>query len=63
MILGNPDVFEVGDPVVDQYAVDRRVGIIISIEEGEDGGRVLVVEEDGHPGNVWRIPDANAVLP
>ncbi|GEM_PF-6579340 len=62
MIVGDKFIFEVGDPVVDQYAPERRVGIVVAIE-GDDANRTLVVEAEGNPDETWRIRDANAVLP
>ena len=62
MIVGDKLIFEVGDPVVDQYAAERRVGIIVAIE-GDDDYRTLVVEAEGNPKETWRVRDANAVLP
>lgn len=63
MIIGEKFIFEVGDPVVDQYAGDRRVGIVVDIESNQNGDKVLVVETDGTPGEIWRVLDVNAVLP
>lgn len=63
MIIGEPDTFEVGDPVIDQYAEERRVGIVIAVEEDSKGEKILVVEAEGQPGEIWRIFDRNAVLP
>jgi hypothetical protein len=62
MIVGDKLIFEVGDPVVDQYDAQRRIGIIVAIE-GDDDDRTLVVGAEGNPQETWRIPDANAVLP
>ncbi|MCU1762158.1 hypothetical protein NTD84_20855 [Pseudomonas sp. 14P_8.1_Bac3] len=63
MIIGDPYVFEIGDPVVDQYATERCVGIVIDIEQNDGGETVLVVESDTPSGEMWRILDKNAVLP
>ncbi|WP_174553765.1 hypothetical protein [Pseudomonas frederiksbergensis] len=63
MIIGEKFIFEVGDPVVDQHAVDCRIGIVVDIESNQNGETVLVVETDGTPGEIWRVLDANAVLP
>ncbi|SFS27672.1 hypothetical protein [Pseudomonas sp. NFACC42-2] len=63
MIIGEPDIFEVGDPVIDQCADDRRVGLVIAIEFDSTGEKVLVVETDGRPGEIWRVLDKDAVLP
>lgn len=53
MIIGEPDIFEVGDPVIDQYAEERRVGIVIAVEEDSKGEKILVVEAEGQPGEIW----------
>ncbi|MDY0834328.1 hypothetical protein [Pseudomonas sp. SED1] len=63
MIIGEKFIFEIGDPVVDQSATDRRVGIVVDIESNEGGKKILVVETDGQPGEIWRLLDENAVLP
>lgn len=63
MIIGEKFFFEIGDPVVDQSATDRRVGIVVDIESNEGGEKILVVETDGQPGEIWRVLDENAVLP
>lgn len=63
MIIGEPNIFEVGDPVIDQYDNDRRVGLVIAVEKNSNGEKVLLVEAEGHPEETWRILDANAVLP
>lgn len=63
MIIGETFIFEIGDPVVDQSATDRPVGIVVDIESNEGGEKILVVETDGQPGEIWRVLDENAVLP
>lgn len=63
MIIGEKFIFEIGDPVIDQSATDRRVGIIVDIEHNESGEKILIVETDGQPGEIWRVLDENAVLP
>lgn len=63
MIIGDPYIFEIGDPVVDQYATERCVGIVIDIEHNDGGETVLVVESKTQAGEIWQILDRNAVLP
>lgn len=63
MIIGEKFIFEVGDPVIDQGDAERRVGLVIAIEQDESGEKVLLVEDEGHPGQTWRILDKDAVLP
>ncbi|AOX26859.1 hypothetical protein KUT41_23815 [Pseudomonas aeruginosa] len=62
-IIDGKFIFEVGDPVIDHADTKRRVGLIIVIEEDESGEKVLVVEAEGHPGQIWRILDKDATLP
>ncbi|MNP86578.1 hypothetical protein D3C76_1869080 [compost metagenome] len=63
MIIGEKFIFEGSDPVVEEHAADRGVGIVIDIESNQNGEKVLVVETDGTPGEIWRVLDENAVLP
>ena len=63
LIIDGKFVFEVGDPVIDHADTERRVGLVIAVEEDENGEKVLLVEAEGHPGQTWKILDKDATLP
>ncbi|WP_313644882.1 hypothetical protein [Pseudomonas sp.] len=63
MIIGEKLIFEVGDPVIDQNDAERRVGLVIAIEQDESGENVLLAEAEGNPAQTLRIQDKDAVLP
>lgn len=63
MIIDGKFIFEVGDPVTDHTDAARRVGFVIAIEQDEVGEKVLLVEDEGRTGRIWRILDRDAILP